>query len=210
MNDEKSTAPHKLVDRILEDIANPVASGFFPGVQLVETALQEKYGASRVTIRTVLALLEGMGLVTNVPYRGRFVRRFSDRQITDMYRVRAVNEALAARLAAERIAPAQLKELEARLLALEKAAKRGRNPEAEKLDYEFHAFIQKVCGSDMLEEVLRRSRLLFTLIRVVHREHAGHTEKPRAAHRDIFDAIKRRDAAQAERSMWLHLAPSFA
>ena len=206
---EKATAPHKLVDRILEDIASPMASGFYPGVQLVEAALQEKYKTSRVTIRTVLALLEGMGLVTNIPYRGRFVRQLTDKQIRDMYQVRVVNEALAARLAAEHASPDQVKELGALLKDLERVEKSADRSGTERYDYEFHACIQSICGNEMLHETLRRSQLLFTLIRVVHREDAALRRKPRASHRDIFSAIKRKNGAQAERSAWLHLEPSF-
>ena len=205
----RNTTPHQLVDRILEDIANPVGSGFYPGVQLVEAELQKKYATSRVTIRTVLALLEGMGLVTNIPYRGRFVRKFTDKQIRDMYLVRAVNESLAARLAAAVILPHQVMDLEAILRECEAAAHEGDTPKLERSDYEFHAFIQRICGNDMLGEVLGRSQLLFTLIRVVHRERRDDLLKQRTTHREIFDALKHRDPAKAEQAVWLHLEPSF-
>ena len=206
----KNTTPHQLVDRILEDIADPASSGFYPGVQLVETALQKRYETSRVTIRTVLALLEGMGLVTNIPYRGRFVRKLTDKQIRDMYLVRAVNESLAARLAAEAVTPEQIAELEAILTEYEHAEREGDVPTIERSDYEFHALIQKVCGNQMLEEVLGRSHVLFTLIRVVHRERRDDRVKRRSTHREIFDALKQGDPAKAEQAVWLHLEPSFA
>lgn len=209
-SDEKNTTPHRLADRILEDIADPAASGFFPGVQLVENAMEEKYQVSRVTVRTALALLEGMGLVTNVPYKGRFVREFHEKEIQDMYIVRAVNEACAARLAADRITDEQIKELEGLLLDLEKEEKGNDTAAIGKKDYGFHAHIQKVCGNSMLDEILRRSQLLFMLIRVIHRDDPSLRRRRRGTHRQIFNAIRKRDGARAERAAWLHLEPSFA
>ena len=62
----------------------------------------------------------------------------------------------------------------------------------------------------MLDEILRRSQLLFMLIRVIHRDDPSLRRRRRGTHRQIFNAIRKRDGARAERAAWLHLEPSFA
>ena len=163
-----------------------------------------------MTIRTALALLEGMGLVTNIPYKGRFVRQFTEKEIRDMYLVRAVNEACAARLAAGQITDEQIKELQRLLLDLEEVEKGSDQRARDESDFRFHAYIQKVCGNAMLDTLLQQSQLLFTLIRVIHRDPSKLQATPRPTHRQIFDAVRKRDPALAEKTVWRHLEPSFA
>ena len=80
---------------------------FLPGQKLVEAALAERLGVSRMPVRRALAVLERDGLVTNLPNRGSYVARFTVRQVNDARELRGSLEGLAARLVAERgLAPA--------------------------------------------------------------------------------------------------------
>ena len=80
---------------------------FVPGQKLVEAALAERLGVSRMPVRRALAVLERDGLVTNLPNRGSYVARFTLRQVNDARELRGSLEGLAARLVAERgLAPA--------------------------------------------------------------------------------------------------------
>ena len=86
---------------------------FLPGQKLVEAALAERLGVSRMPVRRALAVLERDGLVTNLPNRGSYVARFTVRQVNDARELRGSLEGLAARLVAERgLAPPTQRSLE--------------------------------------------------------------------------------------------------
>ncbi len=60
------------------------------------------WGVSRTPVRAALQMLAGEGLLDHAPNRGFAVRSFSLDEIGDAFEVRALNEGLACRLAAER------------------------------------------------------------------------------------------------------------
>src|SRR5215203_2250687 len=80
-------------------------------IRLDERQVSEKLGVSRTPIREAMTLLEQEGFVRTRPRRGIFVVRKSKREIVEMITVMAALESMAARLAAERAAPADIAEL---------------------------------------------------------------------------------------------------
>ena len=192
----QDTALKRFVDRLLKDLADP-ESEVYPGVQLVERTLEQAYGVSRVTVRTGLTLLEGVGLVRNTPYKGRFIRRYSPREIKDMYTVRALNEAYACRLAAEHATEEDLRELECLLIDLEEEEQRAYSRVREEKDYAFHRCVIAMSGNSALAELMEWSCLQFILLRVIEFQH-GPARPMLVSHRDLFDAIRNRDAELAE------------
>jgi DNA-binding GntR family transcriptional regulator len=74
---------------------------FEPGTPLVEVQLAEWCGVSRTPIREALTRLEHDGLVERSE-RTHIIRQRSPEEILDIYEIRVVLEAMAARLAAER------------------------------------------------------------------------------------------------------------
>jgi DNA-binding GntR family transcriptional regulator len=91
-----------LRDRILDgDLA--------PGARIVERAVVEQHGVSRVTVRSALSRLEAEGLVVVEPHRGARVAALGTEQLHDLFALRTALEVEAARIAlAER--PRQLDE----------------------------------------------------------------------------------------------------
>lgn len=200
----KDTVIRRLTKQIIQDMTDP-ASGLLPGVQLVEQLLIQRYKASRATIRVVLNILESKGLVTNIPNRGKFVRKFSDKEIEDMYDLRALLEGCAARLAASRITKDKIKKLGNLLIDLEREEKRGVDEGLiEKKDLKFHQYIQKVCGNDRLDEMLKESHIQFYLIKIF-RPKTGNFYKKSISHREIFDAIRFRNYKKAEIAARMHV-----
>src|SRR5262245_64442056 len=110
---EPRTKGPALVDELAAAIHARVLSGELPsGTRLRQEALAEEFGVSRTPVREALRKLQAGGLVELQPHRGAVVRGLSSREIRDAYEVRATLEALAARLAAERVSREQLKRLE--------------------------------------------------------------------------------------------------
>src|SRR5438874_12015375 len=93
-----------LLDRI-------VAGEYPPGARLVETRIAQELGVSQAPVREALRDLEQLGCIVHEPFRGCSVRAFSADELIEAFPVRAALEALAARLAAERITEAELLQL---------------------------------------------------------------------------------------------------
>jgi GntR family transcriptional regulator of vanillate catabolism len=86
-----------------------IVSGVLPaGERLAELALVERLGVSRTPVRAALQRLAEEGLLDAIPGGGYSVRGFSEADIRDAIEVRGTLEGLAARMAAERGAPAAL------------------------------------------------------------------------------------------------------
>ena len=115
----RSNLREQIKDVILQRI---VEGSYEPGSRLVETRIAQELGVSQAPVREALRDLEQLGCVVHEPYRGCSVRAFSAAELMDAFPVRAALEALAARLAAERITDAGLDELD----DLHRAHARGR------------------------------------------------------------------------------------
>jgi len=87
---------------VYERLRQAIVSGEMePGASLVESAVAARYGISRTPVREALRRLEQDGLVERGD-RGMRVRTRSPEEILEIYEVRIVLEASAARAAAER------------------------------------------------------------------------------------------------------------
>ncbi|MBR1221854.1 GntR family transcriptional regulator [Bradyrhizobium sp. U87765 SZCCT0131] len=82
------------------------------GARIPERRLCEMFGVSRTPLREALKVLASEGLVDLLPNRGARVREFSVSDVTELFDVMGGLEALAGRLACERITEAEFAEIE--------------------------------------------------------------------------------------------------
>ena len=100
-------------------------------IRLDERRLSEGLGVSRTPIREAMTLLEQEGFVRTRPRRGIFVVRKTKREIVEMITVMASLESMAARLAAERAADADIADLR-RLMAEFRPGSSGAGPNGDR------------------------------------------------------------------------------
>lgn len=92
------TLPEKIAATLAERIT---AGSYRNGERLVEAVLASELSVSHGPIRDALRILHNAGLVTIHPYRGASVTEFSEREIQELYQVRAALVGLRARWLAE-------------------------------------------------------------------------------------------------------------
>ncbi len=86
--------PSTLPYHLMEQIGALIIDGTFkPGERLGEIELEERFASSRSPIREALRLLEVKGLAVHVPRRGFRVRLMSEKEVGDLYHLRAELEA---------------------------------------------------------------------------------------------------------------------
>lgn len=180
---------------------------FVPGQRLVEADLTAELGISRSLLREALRSLSAEGAIDLIPNRGAMVRRLSRRETMELFEIRAEMEALAARLAAGRIADPEVREtFEHATASLADARPRlsARDYLAE--NQQFHAAIFAAAGNLELARLNRRMQLSLIMAQIS----AELTPEAIAAslreHRRMADAIRAGDAAEADAAARAHLA----
>jgi DNA-binding GntR family transcriptional regulator len=95
---------HSLHDEVLARLRDFIVEGnLAPGARVPERLLCERFGISRTPLREALKVLASEGLIDLLPNRGARVRRIGEREIVELFDVMGGLEALAGRLACERI-----------------------------------------------------------------------------------------------------------
>ena len=134
-----------------------VAGDIAPGERLAQEDLASRLGISRQPVLQALALLERDGLAVRTDGRGTLSAAPLDVDtVQAFYQLRAEIDALAARLAADRIACHDSDPLPALLCERgAKALKQGSLPALISADTELHHTIYRASGNPLLETVMR-------------------------------------------------------
>jgi len=195
-----------------------ILAGELPsGARIAELAIVERLGVSRTPIRAALMRLEQEGLLEALPNGGYAVRTFSERDVSDAIELRGTVEGLAARLAAERGAsPDVLRQARECLEQIDGVLSQpALDDEAftryVTLNEAFHNFLCELAGSDVVARELER------VVRLPFASPSGfvvlQANSPQARdmlivaqdqHRQVLDAIERREGSRAEAIMREH------
>lgn len=188
----------KVFRRLREDILSGV---YQENDELRETTIGEELGVSRTPVREALRQLELEGLVRIIPNKGAYVTGISSKDVHDIYRVRSMLEGMCARWATENITDRQIEELEEIILLSEfHLSKKGRQTEqVAELDGKFHKVLYEASNSRILEHVLTDFHKYVQMARTKSVGAKNRAEKSIAEHRRILEAIKKKDAALAEK-----------
>ena len=144
-----------------------------PGDPIREPDLTAQLGIGRTPIREALRRLAALGLVSFIPNRGVRVRTISREELHEAFMVRAELEALATGVAAEKMTPEDLEELEAAEQHFAKISKdlRAHEPgEARRsimgdwvrANHAFHDVIYRVADLPLVEQLAKGARRSFS------------------------------------------------
>ncbi len=175
-----------------------------PGAVLRENEVAEQFGASRTPARETLRRLVQEGLLVRSG-RHYAVRRFTPRDVRDLYEVREGLEKMAVRLAIERGTDADFAALHRHIAEQEAAAARGDQGAFNALDTRFHLALARVGGNALLLEQMRMIHHQVMLVRIVELSRQRGSIRAIGDHRRILDAMMRRDVTVAEAEMRYHM-----
>jgi len=96
--------PPTAQEAVLTELRRAIGTGELrPGEQVLQDALADRFGVSRVPLREALKILEGEGLVVYRPHRGYFVAELDVDDLREVYRIRELLESEAVRVAVPRL-----------------------------------------------------------------------------------------------------------
>lgn len=176
-----------------------------PGQRLREQALCDQLQVSRATLREALRTLEAERLIIMQPHRGPMVATMSPKAASDLYAMRALMEAYAAREFAKRAdeqSLADLKEAFANLQAQSESGDRSGLLDAKQAFYEV---LLQGCDNAVVGEILPGLLSRINLLRATSFSRADRTPESLREIAQIVDAIERRDPDGAERAARRHI-----
>ncbi|MFD7663954.1 GntR family transcriptional regulator [Streptomyces sp. NPDC059788] len=199
----KLERPGPLRERVYEALLELITTRTLrPGQHLVESELAGHLGVSRQPVREALQRLNTEGWVDLRPAQGAFVHEPTEEEADQLFTVRTLLEAEAARLAAANAGPAGVAELEALCDKGEQAVRDDAVETAVATNAEFHAKVMALAGNavlaDLAAQVGRRVRWYYTPV-ARQRGKQSWTE-----HRELIAAIADRDEARATAVMRAH------
>ncbi|MCR2823300.1 GntR family transcriptional regulator [Lederbergia panacisoli] len=172
-----------------------------PNVQLVEDVLADTFGVSRTPVRNVLRRLATEKLVNVVPYKGTFVSCPTIQEAKDIFEMRRVLEAAIIRKVCGKTSDDKLKELEKMLEDEVDAQEKGNIYEALNITRDFHMKIAEMSGNQYFYQHLEELVALTYVIIAFY----GSNQMFCNDHKEIFEAINKRDVNLAEKLMVDHL-----
>jgi DNA-binding GntR family transcriptional regulator len=176
-----------------------------PGKQLDEKEISESLGVSRTPLREAINRLAQEGIVREIPYRGNFVRKFTAKEVVDLYEVRKTLEVMAIRLAVIRMAPQDAEELAGLVRQTAEAQEAGDMEAYAKLDTDFHDKIAECSGNQVLNQMLNSMSTQIKMIRHIANSSNKVVKKAQFDREQILSAIATRDAEAAGRFMEEHI-----
>lgn len=196
----KKVLSEQIKEQLIDDI---LSKKYLAGDKLVESTIAKRFGVSQAPVREAMKGLIEMGLITIEPYKGTTVRSMSKDDLWEMLGVRASLESMAAGIAAEKITPEEIVELERLAENMIKAAEAGNVKEREAINVELHNTILRISGHKL---IMRLSNSL----RFANWSQASGTYttmdsiKLAKRHKEVIDFIKAHDSEGAAKAMREH------
>lgn len=199
--------PDSLTQLVYEAVREAIVSKVIPpGGRVSEASLARQLAVSKTPVREALLRLQAVGLVESDGNRGARVVRPSESTILCAYEVRAVLEAAAARLAAERAdASARLRLVELAQNSL-RSAEEGDREGFLRWDGIFHRATAEAAGNPQLCDLVENALTLTSVLRQRDVPQTGaHSVRCAKHHTRIASAIKRGLGEQAAEAAQVHV-----
>jgi DNA-binding GntR family transcriptional regulator len=202
----------KLINRPLsEEVAERLREQIFshelaPGSWLDEQSLALAFGISRTPMREAIKVLATEGLVTTKMNKGAYVTEVDRQDLEQIFTVLSLLEGQAAKETAIKASEEQLTRLDDLHHRLEKAAADRDLEQFFEINVKFHEMIQEIAGNPWMNGVIDDLRKVLKLQRRDSLSRSGRLLSSLVEHREILQAILKRDPLAAETAMRQHLA----
>ncbi len=201
--------PKSLSCQLFETIRDRIVHGEYPpGMTLPEKDLCEEFQVSRTPLREAFLRLQDMKLLSVIPRLGTTVRPIDIQEIRDAFEVKVRLEGLTGELAAERISPAHLQELDDVIREGALLLREGENDRHYRLieiEGRFHEIVRRAARNAVLRELL--DNLHFRCARLWSASLSEVVPDREIIHqmREVYTALQERNAEAARRHMEEHV-----
>lgn len=176
-----------------------------PGQRILQEKLAREMGVSRTPLVNAFKRLAQERLVDWVSRRGIYVKRFTKREMAQLFEVREGLETIAARLAAARIQPEEVDTLLEMFDGFDIDPTPANLRRYIKCDRYFHWRLVEIAGNPHLAAAMESVNMMISAYQIgIPRTLAESLPE----HRAILEALKRRDPEASEAAMRAHIRRS--
>lgn len=203
---KETTDKYSLRGRVFHHIREDILSGKYEqNEELKENTIAIELGVSRTPVREALRQLELEGLVSIIPNKGAYVTGITEKDIHDIYVIRSYLEGLAAKWACEHITDECLSELEEIIFLTDYHLEKENYEQIVELDNKFHETLYRASSSKMLNHILSDFHHYVQRVRRKSLSDATRASNSNKEHKAILDAIRKKDAVEAEKLAHEHI-----
>ena len=207
---QEVTDKYSLRGRVFHKLREDILSGKYEDhEELREVAIGEELGVSRTPVREAFRQLELEGLIQIIPNKGAYVTGITEKDVKDIYMIRSLLEGLCARWATEYISNEKLEEMEENVYLAKFHAEKGHLEQLTELDNRFHDIMYEACNSKMLEHHLKDFHEYVLRVRRKTLSQVTRGTASNKEHEKIMEAIKAKDADNAERLAHQHMINAY-
>lgn len=187
--------------RVLAFLEKLIIDGVLkPRQHLIENEISCAIGVSRPPIREALRALDVEGMVISLPNRGFTVIEFTEKDVRNIYLIRATLESLAFKLATANLSSEELESLELIYSNMAKAVEEGNVSGYFDLNSEFHNIILHAVDNEQLTKIILNLGKQVMFFRKLYIVSTSNTlQQSLRMHRSQLDALRSGDTEKAGR-----------
>lgn len=209
----KAVERDRNIDETMRSVSDELEEQIVLGVlhpreRLVEDDLCERFNLKRHVARQVLAEVERRGLVERRKNVGAVVKSYTPREVTELYSLRELLEADAARRIVFPVSSEALAALKVIQAEHDEAAEAGDLRRVFRANMAFHHAFFALSESQVLTEAIREYERRTHAIRSVSIVFPQYLEKARAEHHQMIEALRTGDREALIKLCQEHLVPS--
>jgi DNA-binding GntR family transcriptional regulator len=197
-----------LHDGLLAGLRDHIVEGHLAdGARIPERQLCERFGISRTPLREALKVLAAEGLIELLPNRGARVRELGAEELRELFDVMGGLEALAGRLACERITDDEIAEIERVHHEMYRFYLRREMHGYFQCNQAIHGMLVDAAGNAVLSATYagfagRIRRVRYSANMAKQRDRWGEAMRE---HEAMLDALRRRAGSELSDILFLHL-----
>jgi len=176
------------------------------GQRIVEANLCRQLNVGRSIVREALRHLEQEGYLEIIPNKGAVVKELTQKDIAQLYDLMAVLEGLSMRVATAKISNDDIKKIENIIDRMEKVKDDNKLLFQENL--EFHQFLTQLGGNTHLIAIMNGIREKAYRMGLQSFYSLGQAEASQDDHREILEAVKKRNPELVEELIRKHYTTS--
>ena len=192
--------------QVYQILRDEICRGVYePGFWLQETDLSEHLGVSRSPIREALRQLVSDGLVVEIPNKGVFVKKFTGRDIDEIFDMRLMLESYAIQNSRSHMTSARLESLFDILDHMERTHTADNLEEYTRYDELLHNRIVEIADNSLVKSTYDRVRSMNQQFRVLSLTSSKRFSESLVEHRQIIQALAIGDTVTALQTNARHL-----
>lgn len=176
-----------------------------PGAKLNERELCEQLKISRTPLREAIKTLAAEGLVELLPNRGAFAVALSETDILNTFEVMAGLEGLSGELAAQRVTPEELAEIEAMHYEMKAAYARRDLSAYYRLNAAIHRAFNAAARNPVLTATYNQVNARLQALRFRSNQDGEKWARAMQEHDRMIEALQKRDGAALRAELVAHL-----